>query len=81
MSESALRVEGLSKVFGGLRAVDAVTLNVAPGERRVLIGPNGAGKTTLFHCITGVLWPSAGEVMRERRAPGSGGRAPGRRPP
>jgi branched-chain amino acid transport system ATP-binding protein len=62
MSEAAIRVEGLAKEFGGLRAVDAVSLAVAPGERRVLIGPNGAGKTTLFHCITGTLWPTAGTV-------------------
>ena len=61
MSE-ALRVEGLVKDFGGLRAVDNVSLSVAPGERRVLIGPNGAGKTTLFHCVSGTLRPSAGRV-------------------
>ena len=59
----AIAVERLSKVFGGLRAVDGVTLAVAAGERRVLIGPNGAGKTTLFHCIAGTLQPSAGRVM------------------
>jgi len=62
MSAPAIRVGGLAKDFGGLRAVDDVSFDVAAGERRVLIGPNGAGKTTLFHCITGVLWPSAGEV-------------------
>jgi branched-chain amino acid transport system ATP-binding protein len=62
MSAIAIRIAGLAKDFGGLRAVDAVSLDVAPGERRVLIGPNGAGKTTLFHCITGTLWPSAGQV-------------------
>ena len=62
MSEPAIRVGGLAKDFGGLRAVDGVSFDVAAGERHVLIGPNGAGKTTLFHCITGVLWPSAGEV-------------------
>ena len=60
---SASAVEGLSKVFGGLRAVDNVTLTVEAGERRVLIGPNGAGKTTLFHCITGTLQPSEGRVV------------------
>ena len=62
MTAEALRIGGLSKEFGGLRAVDGVSLTVAAGERRVLIGPNGAGKTTLFHCITGTLRPSAGEV-------------------
>ena len=62
MSSPAIRVGGLAKDFGGLRAVDGVSFDVAAGERRVLIGPNGAGKTTLFHCISGVLWPSAGEV-------------------
>jgi branched-chain amino acid transport system ATP-binding protein len=62
VSTAAIRVDRLAKDFGGLRAVDAVSLEVAPGERRVLIGPNGAGKTTLFHCITGTLWPSAGAV-------------------
>ena len=43
---AAVEIEDLAKVFGGLRAVDGVTLRVAPGERRALIGPNGAGKTT-----------------------------------
>ena len=59
---TALEVHGLAKVFGGLKAVDDVSLSVPQGERRVLIGPNGAGKTTLFHCVTGTLAPSAGRV-------------------
>lgn len=62
MNETAIEVASLSKVFGGIRAVDGVSLSVAPGERRVLIGPNGAGKTTLFHCITGTLRATSGTV-------------------
>jgi branched-chain amino acid transport system ATP-binding protein len=60
--KAAIAIDNLSKVFGGLRAVDGVSLQVAPGERRALIGPNGAGKTTLFHCITGTLQPTSGSV-------------------
>jgi branched-chain amino acid transport system ATP-binding protein len=52
-STSALRLTDVSKAFGGLSAVDRVSLAVAPGERRVIIGPNGAGKTTLFSLISG----------------------------
>jgi branched-chain amino acid transport system ATP-binding protein len=59
---AAVEVDNLAKLFGGLRAVDGVTLRVAAGERRALIGPNGAGKTTLFHCVTGTQWASSGQV-------------------
>jgi branched-chain amino acid transport system ATP-binding protein len=59
---AAVEVDDVAKLFGGLRAVDGVSLSVAPGERRALIGPNGAGKTTLFHCVTGTLQPSSGRV-------------------
>jgi branched-chain amino acid transport system ATP-binding protein len=62
MSDAAVEVHELSKVFGGLRAVNGVSLRIAPGERRALIGPNGAGKTTLFHCITGTLQATSGQV-------------------
>jgi branched-chain amino acid transport system ATP-binding protein len=58
----ALDLSNLSRAFGGLRAVEGVTLSVAPGERRALIGPNGAGKTTLFNLISGELPPSRGRI-------------------
>ncbi len=58
----ALRVDRLSRVFGALRAVEQVSLEVAPGERRAIIGPNGAGKTTLFNLIAGQLPPTTGRV-------------------
>lgn len=57
-----LEVKGLSMVFGGLRAVDSVSLNIRKGEIVALIGPNGAGKTTFFNCVTGVYTPTQGEV-------------------
>jgi ABC-type branched-subunit amino acid transport system ATPase component len=58
-----LAVEGLSRSFGGLRAVDAVSLGVGAGEVYGLIGPNGAGKTTLINLVTGLLRPDAGRVV------------------
>jgi branched-chain amino acid transport system ATP-binding protein len=64
---SAVEVDNLAKVFGGLRAVDGVTLRVAPGERRALIGPNGAGKTTCFNLLNGQLLPDAGRVVLSGR--------------
>jgi branched-chain amino acid transport system ATP-binding protein len=62
-SAIALGVRGLTKSFGGLRVTEKVTLNVAPGERRLIIGPNGAGKTTLFNLITGEITPDSGAVI------------------
>ena len=61
-TELALRLDGVTKDFGGLRAVDGVALEVRPGERRALIGPNGAGKTTLFNLICGSLPVSSGSI-------------------
>ena len=63
----ALVVRGLSKSFGGVRAVVDVDLEVTPGQVHSLIGPNGAGKTTLFNCIAGVLPPNSGQVMLNGR--------------
>jgi branched-chain amino acid transport system ATP-binding protein len=62
MSPPAIAIDGLTRRFGGLCAIDGVTLRVEAGERRALIGPNGAGKTTLFHCITGTLPASSGTI-------------------
>jgi len=62
MADLALSIQQVSKVFGGIRAVDGVSLEVSQGERRVMIGPNGAGKTTLFHCVSGAHQASAGSI-------------------
>jgi ABC-type branched-subunit amino acid transport system ATPase component len=59
----SLRVVGLSKRFGGLRAVHDVSLAVKPGGIHGLIGPNGSGKTTLFNLMSGVLEADAGHVF------------------
>jgi branched-chain amino acid transport system ATP-binding protein len=58
-----LEVRGLSKSFGGFRAVSDVDLAVAEGEIAAVIGPNGAGKSTLFNLMTGHLQPTAGRVL------------------
>jgi branched-chain amino acid transport system ATP-binding protein len=60
---AALRIESLSKSFGGLPAISDVSFEVAAGERRLIIGPNGAGKTTLFNLITGDLRADAGRIV------------------
>ena len=60
---TALTIESLAHNFGGLRALDGVSLRVGVGERRVVLGPNGAGKTTLFNLITGLFAPSAGRIL------------------
>jgi branched-chain amino acid transport system ATP-binding protein len=57
-----LAIDGLTKRYGALVAVDNVSMQVADGEVRAVIGPNGAGKTTLFHLITGVVKPTTGRV-------------------
>ncbi len=62
-SAPLLRVESLRKAFGGVRAVDDVSFELAPGELLALIGPNGAGKSTCFNCINGQLRPDHGRVL------------------
>lgn len=57
-----LHLNGVSKRFGGLPALDQVSFSVPRGQVTALIGPNGAGKSTLINCITGVLEPSAGSI-------------------
>ena len=62
MAEPLLALDDVSIAFGGLRAVQGVSLAVQPGTLSALIGPNGAGKTTLFALISGFLVPHAGRV-------------------
>ena len=69
-----LETENLSKVFGGLTALDRVEIAVEEGRIVGLIGPNGAGKTTFFNCVTGVYAPSRGTVAFDGRP--MTGRAP-----
>ena len=67
MIEPILKVRGLAKNFGGLVAVDNVSLDVKVGELRAIIGPNGAGKTTLINLLSGDLSPSAGSILLRGR--------------
>jgi neutral amino acid transport system ATP-binding protein len=62
-----LKVEGVTKAFGGLQALSGCSLSVEKGSIAGLIGPNGSGKTTLFNVITGYVKPDAGTVMFEDR--------------
>ena len=67
MSVPALEARGLVRRFGALIATDDVSFAVQPGARQALIGPNGAGKTTLINLLTGVLKPTAGQVLLQGR--------------
>ncbi|MGD0623342.1 MAG: ABC transporter ATP-binding protein [Thermodesulfobacteriota bacterium] len=58
-----LTTQGLTKDFGGLRAVDSVTLDIEQRKLTSVIGPNGAGKTTLFNLITGLIKPDSGRII------------------
>jgi branched-chain amino acid transport system ATP-binding protein len=63
VSDVVLSVRNISKAFGGIRAVNNVSLDVRRGEMLGLIGPNGSGKSTLFNCVLGQLSPDTGEVF------------------
>ena len=65
--QTLLRIEHVSRSFGGLRAVDDVSLEVKRGDRHAIIGPNGAGKSTLFNLLTGQLKPNSGKVIFDGR--------------
>ena len=65
-----LKIENLTKSFGGVTAVSGVSFTVEKGTIQAVIGPNGAGKTTLFNLITGVYTPSSGSIVFEGREVG-----------
>ncbi len=65
-----LETNGLTKVFGGLTAVDSVDMRVKEREIRAVIGPNGSGKSTMLNCISGVYEPTAGTIMFQGRSVG-----------
>jgi branched-chain amino acid transport system ATP-binding protein len=62
-----LKLEGVTKRFGGLVAVNDVSLEINPGEFLGIVGPNGSGKTTLFNIICGIFYPEEGSVLFEER--------------
>jgi len=80
MSEAILNVKGLTKNFGGIKAIDNVDLDIRPGEIVALIGPNGAGKTTFFNCLTGIYTPSAGDITLRNPESGKETRLNGMKP-
>ena len=62
MVKPVVEVQGLTKVFGQLKAVDEVSFNIFPGEILGLLGPNGAGKTTIIHMLLGLTTPASGDI-------------------
>ena len=67
MTEPALRTENLTKRFGGLTAVDNLSLSIPGGRLHAIIGPNGAGKTTFFNLVSGMLVADGGRVFFQGR--------------
>jgi branched-chain amino acid transport system ATP-binding protein len=63
VSDCILEIKGLTKIFGGLTAINNIDLNVTRGSITAVIGPNGAGKTTVFNIIAGVIPPDKGEII------------------
>ena len=68
MSETLLKVSGLTMRFGGLLAVDSVAFDVRRDEVFAIIGPNGAGKTTVFNCVGGFYKPTAGDILMDGKS-------------
>ena len=66
--ENVLSLQNITMQFGGVVAVNDLSLEVGRGEIVALIGPNGAGKTTAFNCVTGVYQPTNGEISFEGKA-------------
>src|SRR5690348_17260907 len=65
--QSLLTIAGVSKYFGGVRAVENVTVSIRRGEIMSVIGPNGAGKTSLLNMISGFYKPSSGSIVLDGR--------------
>ncbi|MBU1696625.1 MAG: ATP-binding cassette domain-containing protein, partial [Proteobacteria bacterium] len=63
MTDPILRMDQLSKRFGGVQALKNVSFDVFPGDVLGIIGPNGSGKTTIVNCITGFIKPTSGKVF------------------
>lgn len=68
MSARLLDAVAVSRTFGGVKAVQDVTLNIVAGQRVALIGPNGAGKSTFVNCLAGGLAPTSGDVLLDGRS-------------
>lgn len=67
MADRLLSVKDLSKSFGGLKALNKLTVDIRPNLVTSIIGPNGAGKTTFFHLLSGYYWPTSGSIEFEGR--------------